>query len=278
VFYRFGYDDAWEKIATGAAMKQVSVDGESVWGISTTDGIYKRANSGKWNKVPGSLKQISTSMNSAVGVNKYDDIFTAIPSGTSVSWKQVPGKLKQVAVSGSEVWGVNKKDQIYYRSLAKGSWVMVPGKLKQVSVSGLHVWGVDVKNQVYYRYGTTGKWKLIPGTMALISVSEKGVATQQAVPAWQDDDTYDDATTTEPLPATVPVVPNTTVTSSSGLSLAARIKLAEAQLKSKEGVERNEKLKFKADFGSTEIAAQSDLEAATQHVEDEEEADVLAEY
>ena len=97
-----------------------------------------------WTKIPGSLKQVSASMNYLWGVNITDDIYMCARPCTG-GWIQVPGKLKQVDIDEMEVWGVTSTNVIYKRPVdGSGSWVPVPGSLTHVSASGNgYIWGVN---------------------------------------------------------------------------------------------------------------------------------------
>lgn len=57
------------------------------------------------------------------GVNQNDDIYHR--KGHHGKWEQIPGKLKQISVAGKNgqfVWGVNANDDIYFRHGYKGEW------------------------------------------------------------------------------------------------------------------------------------------------------------
>lgn len=163
-----GTNGKWNRIA--GSLKQVSVSGRHVWGVNKADHIWYRSGiKGKWKHIAGRLKQVAVSKYRVWGVNKADSIYTR--NGVKGKWQTIGGKLKQVAVSGNHVWGVNRGDAIWYRKGVRGRWKQIGGRLKQIAVDGNNVWGVNKANSIYYRKGVTGGWKHIGGKLKHISVA-----------------------------------------------------------------------------------------------------------
>ena len=67
-------------------------------GRSTPKITYKKTPTG-WEKIPGSLKDISVGKNSVWGTNLYDDIFKRVRGG---DWQHVHGKLKKACCFNAE--------------------------------------------------------------------------------------------------------------------------------------------------------------------------------
>ena len=128
-----------------------------------------------WTKIPGSLKQVSASMNYLWGVNITGEIYMCARPCNG-GWIQVPGKLKQVDIDEMEVWGVTSTNDIYKRPVdGSGEWVPVVGSLTHVSASGNgYIWGVneDAVSEIYNVFKCkkpcAGDWEEVGGKLRQI--------------------------------------------------------------------------------------------------------------
>ena len=163
IYYSPNTRGDWEKIDNGdtGGLTQVSIDGNTVCGVNTTDGnkIWCKDNltGSDWKKLPGSLKHVSVSDGKLYGVNKNNNIWYS--PNTKGEWKHIPngdtGGLEQVDINGTTVCGVNSSDKLYCKDNLTGSdWKEVSsgdaGGLKQVSISGGNLYGVNKDNNIYY--------------------------------------------------------------------------------------------------------------------------------
>ena len=48
------------------------------------------------------------------------------------SWEKIPGSLSDISVGETVVWGVSGKNEISKYDKKKGNWKQIPGQLKQV--------------------------------------------------------------------------------------------------------------------------------------------------
>lgn len=161
----------WTRIP--GALKQVSVGfGGEVWGVNSSDMIYRYNGNNTWTQIAGRLKHVSVGQNGVVwGVNSSDNIYRYNGNNT---WTQISGALKQIEVgAGGEVWGVNSGDYIY-RYNGNNTWTRIAGRLKYVSVgqNGV-VWGVNSSDNIY-RYNGNNTWTQIPGALKQIEVGSGG--------------------------------------------------------------------------------------------------------
>lgn len=162
----------WKKIKKNVN-SITSANKDYIWATGSNDSIYKcdqPCDDNKWEKISGSLKQVSTDDTEVWGVNSSDQIYKK-KVDNSDEWTNIRGRLKNVSASGSKIWGVNKNDNIY--SCAKpcnGGWVNKPGGLSQVSADNQYVWGVNSNNNIY-RTNVDGNsnWTKISGKGKWIS-------------------------------------------------------------------------------------------------------------
>ena len=77
-------------------LARLSCDGKGrVWAVNSAGQIYKKTLLAKaWERVTGSLSDISVGKNSVWGVNIHQQIYTRV--GDEGNWKRVPGRLNQV--------------------------------------------------------------------------------------------------------------------------------------------------------------------------------------
>jgi len=158
----------WTLISGGLKWVSVGHDG-TVWGVNSSDNIYRYQGNNQWTQISGALKQISVgSSNNVWGVNSSDNIYR----WTGTTWQQIPGALKNVSVgSDGAVWGCNAQDQIY--RYVNNNWQQVPGALKQISVANATtIWGTNAADQIYKWNGST--WVQIPGALHCVSAAYDG--------------------------------------------------------------------------------------------------------
>ena len=150
-----------------------SANKEYIWGTGQNGEIFKcdqPCDDSKWRRVSGGLKQVSTDNNEVWGVNSSNRIYKKNVDNSN-GWTRINGSLKNVSASGDKIWGVNSSDNIYNCSKpCNGNWRWKSGKLKQVSGDSDYVWGVNSNNNIY-RTDVNGdsNWEKINGKGKWIS-------------------------------------------------------------------------------------------------------------
>jgi hypothetical protein len=168
---------AWSKVE--GSLIQVDVGSKDVWGVNSGNDIYRRPKdgSGKWTRVKGQLKYVSSGPTGSVwGVNAKDDIYMCTSRKNvkcTDKWQRIDGKLKQLSVGSEEVWGVNGSDDIYKRPVdGSGNWKQVSGKLKHVSVGADEIIGVNSSNDIYTcKQPCNGNWSKIEGKLRQVDTA-----------------------------------------------------------------------------------------------------------
>eukprot|EP01084_Bolivina_argentea_P319362 553933_1 len=165
----------WNKIA--GSLKQISIaDDGTIWGVNTNGNIfYRDINTSSWQTVSGELDQISVGSSTEVwGVNVSSTNSIFYRNFTTDNWVQFPGELKYVSVGNDgTVWGVNNYDHIYYVNGSK--LTKICGSLKQISVgSSAFVWGVDGVGDIYRRNFPTNSWVLMASGYQYVTVNGDG--------------------------------------------------------------------------------------------------------
>lgn len=146
---------------------------------------------GKWHRVSGGLKHISSGQAGVWGVSGSGYVYfrkavtAKRPKGRY--WKRVSGRLKQID-SGPRgiVCGVDKRDNIYCRTrittrYKQGRrWSRLPGKLKYISCGEYGYWGVNKNNDIFFRVGVSRsyplglKWRRVGGKLRQIEAGKSG--------------------------------------------------------------------------------------------------------
>lgn len=154
-------------------LKQVSLSGRSVCGITEDDRIRCSINGKKWEEKEGRLKYLSLSGKRICGVNGNNDIYCA-ENISNPKWKHVPGKLKQIDLSGNKMCGTGYVDDIYCADFMKDNWKRLDGALKQLAISGKQMCGVTSQNDVYCTDSLVKvQWKHIPGKLSQIDLGDQ---------------------------------------------------------------------------------------------------------
>jgi hypothetical protein len=87
------------------------------------------------------------------GVNERDEIWCTSYQGLEHGrWEKIPGSLKQVVVRQGHLWGVNHNDDIYYADDFRadpGRWVHLDGKAKEISEGHGVICIVNEQDQIY---------------------------------------------------------------------------------------------------------------------------------
>jgi hypothetical protein len=69
------------------------------------------------------------------GTNEKNEIWCTSYNGMEHGkWERVPGSLKQVIVRDGQLWGVNAQDEIYYANdITNPQWVHLQGRGKEIT-------------------------------------------------------------------------------------------------------------------------------------------------
>lgn len=112
IYFRNGEHGRWENIPGRMSCVAVNGDqGDHVWGLNKHGHIYKRIGQA-WKNIPGRLAAIDVNKDGVVwGTQSSGRIYRR--TGVDGHWEKVSGTLKQVSV-GSTVWGVNAGGSVYY--------------------------------------------------------------------------------------------------------------------------------------------------------------------
>ena len=153
---------AWAMVSTPGTMLSVSASGNGyIWATTTDHKIFncqKPCNNGRWNQVPGGLKQIDAGQSTVYGV-AYDDTIWARSVDGSGDWRQVPGGLDYITVSGTSghIFGIAGSGSVWHCSEpCYGSWTGWPARLQQCDVAGNELFGTTDDFVKYVQ------WILIP--------------------------------------------------------------------------------------------------------------------
>ena len=174
-------DKAWKRLRKRFSVVDSGIT-RRAWAVNRRGAIFKFVK-GKWRKVGGRLRHISSGQAGVWGVNRGNNIYYRAKK----RWLRVPGKLKQID-SGPRgtVCGVNRFDNIYCRiqitsrSKRGRRWIRIPGKLKYISCGEYGYWGVNKANYIYFREGVsrsspTGlRWRRIPGKLKQLEAGQYG--------------------------------------------------------------------------------------------------------
>lgn len=90
------------------------------------------------------------------------------------SWNRMPGSIRQLSVrNASDVWGVAPDDSIWHWKA--GAWKRIDGSLTQISVgSDGDVWGVNRSHELWH-LGIDGDWQKAPGNFLFVDVQNSNL-------------------------------------------------------------------------------------------------------
>jgi len=116
----------WRRIE--GALQQISGAGKDwLWGVNSSDAIYtckKPCTDSNWIRIGGSLTQIEGGDKEVWGVNSSNDIYK-MNQDHSNGWKNIPGKLNNISQGGGWVWGVNSSHNVYRcKQPCDGKWIL----------------------------------------------------------------------------------------------------------------------------------------------------------
>ena len=87
------------------------------------------------------------------GVNEHDEIYCTSYRGLeSGRWEKIPGLLKQVVIREGHLWGVNRNEDIFYSDdfrSGDGHWIKLDGKGKEISEGHGVLCIVNDQDQIY---------------------------------------------------------------------------------------------------------------------------------
>nr|XP_015811146.2 fish-egg lectin [Nothobranchius furzeri] len=188
VFFLTG--SAWSKLGS-VAFKHVSVGPAGIWGVDSSNKIYKFVD-GEFIPISGlDLQQVDAGgSGQIVGVTSSNTIHCLQSNAASayqhldfVSWRYFDGQLKYFSCGPKGCWGVNSADNIYVTKITpiscdKTGWTQVQGSAKMVEVgTDGSVFVVNAGGSVYQRLGITDDapqgtdWVQIPFSLPVKHVS-----------------------------------------------------------------------------------------------------------
>jgi hypothetical protein len=87
------------------------------------------------------------------GVNERDEIFCTSYRGMEHGrWEKIPGSLRQVVIRQGHLWGVNRGGEIFYSDDFRAGdthWIRLEGRAKEISEGHGVLCHVNDKDQVY---------------------------------------------------------------------------------------------------------------------------------
>jgi hypothetical protein len=97
------------------------------------------------------VRAVDPSSKIICGTNEENEIWcTNVHEMEQGKWERLPGELKQVIVRGGRLWGVNKNNEIYYAAdIRNPHWVRLAGEAKEISEGGGVLCGVNLKDEVF---------------------------------------------------------------------------------------------------------------------------------
>lgn len=87
------------------------------------------------------------------GVNERDEIYCTSYRGMETGrWEKIPGSLKQVVIREGHLWGVNRNEDIFYADDFRAGdthWIHLDGKAKEISEGHGVICIVNDADQIY---------------------------------------------------------------------------------------------------------------------------------
>src|ERR1700733_730731 len=102
------------------------------------------------------------------GTNEANEILCTNYEGMDHGkWERLPGSMKQVIIRSGHLWGVNTKGEIYYAPyITSASWVRLSGFAKEISAGDGLLCIVNNNDEVWCAdrgiTGPTPEWKKAP--------------------------------------------------------------------------------------------------------------------
>ncbi|XP_037551561.1 fish-egg lectin-like [Nematolebias whitei] len=181
---------SWVELGS-VALKHVSVGPAGIWGVSSSNTVYKFV-AGDFIPVHGlDLKQVDAGGDAQiVGVNTADTIHclkskvaSSYEEVGTVSWNELPGSLMYFSCGSIGCWGVNMNFQIYFTKVTPSTcdisgWKNIPGAASMVEVgTDGSVFVVNSNGNIYQRTGISDSipegtdWAQIPFCLPIKHVS-----------------------------------------------------------------------------------------------------------
>ncbi|XP_028255141.1 fish-egg lectin-like [Parambassis ranga] len=183
-------ESTWFELGS-VALKHVSVGPAGIWGVDSSDKVYKYV-AGDFILVNGqTLQQVDAGGDGqVVGVTSGSYIYCLKSSIAlnysqvgSVSWNELAGRLMYFSCSPLGCWGVNAVEQIFYTRVTPNTcdisgWIHIPGAalMAEVGTDG-NVFVVNRQGHVYQRTGISPSvpqgtdWLYIPMCLPIKHVS-----------------------------------------------------------------------------------------------------------
>jgi hypothetical protein len=113
------------------------------------------------------------------GVNERDEIFcTSYRGMENGRWERIPGSLRQVVIREGHLWGVNRNGEMFYSDDFRAGdthWIRLEGRAKEISVGHGVLCHVNDKDQIYCAdegiYTSHPRWHRAPDGANLKSIS-----------------------------------------------------------------------------------------------------------
>jgi hypothetical protein len=169
-------------IAQEQKLKQISLSGQFVYGVTEFDQIVQYKQHQGWTYDPslqnGRMKQVACSHDGTlVGINSFDSVFVYNSSSSSENKMNKWNLLGTTALSQIDIGdrdhivGVNKDENVFRWNSSKQSWEKLPGSLVQVSIGADgSIFGVNKNDLVFKWNPVKSQWTKLPGQLTFVSV------------------------------------------------------------------------------------------------------------
>jgi hypothetical protein len=144
----------------------VNNGGQSIWAHAKNPEELNSEGRHGWRSIPGALSNISASNRKWVfGTNKNGAIYQC-KKPCKGSWQRIGGSLSQISGGQNHVYGVNRNDAIYRKPINNDGaisygWIPIRGRLKWINAANKnYVYGTNRADNVYVcKKPCTGDWR-----------------------------------------------------------------------------------------------------------------------
>jgi len=165
------------KAMTPGTVRQLTVDGDWVYGVGTNLNVYRHQKDGRgsWQRMTaGSVTRIVIDGAYIYGVGTNLNVYRHLKDGRGSWQRMTPGSIRDIVIDGQYIYGVGTNLNVYrHRKDGSGSWQwMTPGSVTQITIDGAYIYGVGTNLNVYrHLKDGRGSWQhLTPGSVRQITI------------------------------------------------------------------------------------------------------------
>jgi hypothetical protein len=158
-------------------LRQISTSADgAAWGLDGTGNIYRYSlERNDFEAMPGRLSQIVAGPNgTAWGLIESGSIYRFDPA--TQKWQWIRGTLAQIALGADgDVWGINPHHLVYHFDSATQDWIAIAGSLSRIAVGfDGAVWGLGDGGEIYHFNPGSQIFQRLPGSLSQIAVGTDG--------------------------------------------------------------------------------------------------------